>query len=486
MCEIITLESDEDIEGEDEVIIPERHEVSPVSDPEEDDDVVELIEEEPPFIEEPPVLVKTSKKKISPSKEQRKKEKKSRKEAKQRLLLLEAASKSSRKSKHKSSKSSKVFSRSITPRSERDSSHSPIRRSPPRSGRVSRQDAFNRNLIQTSPEVNSSTFSFTGGEILTIFDKKYQQASSSSMISSEKFWESHESLRESPTILSPVAEQVNSKTDQQQSGSSKRPSSAETSSRFMTKASLKEMSSFQVVTPVPNSSSAGGASTKTMKSVLAEANRRSKPGRKRGRGGSGKRSKSNEWSDRKRDSHQAVIPSPGSSCHSSKSPFSPRSNPSCDYIEHPSGSNRYSDFIDCSEGYKTHGKKKKKKEKKEKGWKSKHKNVIDPLFLSEVENLIQDMVSCQLETKISTTYFPGRSHESLPSIFRKRKILRNKKSSNNDAISSVAVSEQSTKSTKRTRGKRSSIDRSAESQANPGSSKTDLSATNSELSLIHI
>lgn len=41
-------------------------------------------------------------------------------------------------------------------------------------------------------------------------------------------------------------------------------------------------------------------------------------------------------------------------------------------------------------------------------WKSKHKNVIDPVFLGELEHLMQDLASCQLEHKISPDLWPDR------------------------------------------------------------------------------
>ena len=60
--------------------------------------------------------------------------------------------------------------------------------------------------------------------------------------------------------------------------------------------------------------------------------------------------------------------------------------------------------------------------KKKKVWKSKHKNVIDPVFLGELEHLIQDVSCCQLEVKLSTDLWPGRPSDCVPSIFRRRKI----------------------------------------------------------------
>ena len=41
-------------------------------------------------------------------------------------------------------------------------------------------------------------------------------------------------------------------------------------------------------------------------------------------------------------------------------------------------------------------------------WKSKHKNVVDPVFLGELEHLMQDLACCQLEHKISPDLWPDR------------------------------------------------------------------------------
>ena len=63
------------------------------------------------------------------------------------------------------------------------------------------------------------------------------------------------------------------------------------------------------------------------------------------------------------------------------------------------------------------------KRKNKKIWKSKHKNVVDPVFLGELEHLIRDIASCQLETKLSTDFWPARPSDSVPSIFKRRKIF---------------------------------------------------------------
>ena len=65
--------------------------------------------------------------------------------------------------------------------------------------------------------------------------------------------------------------------------------------------------------------------------------------------------------------------------------------------------------------------------KNKKGWKSKHKNVIDPVFLGELEHLIRDISSVQLEIKPSRDFWPDRPSDCVPSIFKRRKIFSNKK-----------------------------------------------------------
>ena len=332
--------------------------------------------------------------------------------------------------------------KSLTPitTSDRESSRSPSRTTspPPGSRRMSRQENFVQSSLQQRPSSrSSSTFSFTSGEVVAVFDKRF------STRTSDHFW------TPSP---SPVRSSANADVDasahvraQRQRRRSRPSSSTEscaiavrTAAAVQTKGSLKEMppSSFFHQSSFVGSNAGGGASTKTMLSVLAETNRKGKPGRKRRRG---RRSCSNEeWSDkpeeRRKSSknkqqqqqqllqqhhHQPGI-SPASSCHSSKSPFSPRSNP-CSEGSNFSG-HRYSDILDCSEGYKKSTSKKKEKRNMQR-WKSKHNNVTDPVLLGHVENLIQDMSTCQLERAISRDYWPTRPHDSVPSIFKKRRIL---------------------------------------------------------------
>ncbi len=301
--------------------------------------------------------------------------------------------------------------RSVTPitTSDRDSSRSPSRASPaPPTSRQSRQDAF--FVLQQRPvSRSSSTFSFTSGEVVAVFDKRYASRNT------ERFWMESPS----PSPARPASSTADEEAAKQRTSES---------SRVLTKASLKEIPStfHQLASSAFVGHAGGGASTKTMLSVLAETNKKGKPGRKkRGR----RKGSTEEWGGGKgRKSHLAGI-SPVSSCHSSKSPFSPRSNP-CSEGGGGGQQHRYSDLIDCSEGYKKSGGGGKKKSKKDKtNWKSKHKNVIDPIFLGRVEHLIQDMSSCQLEKAISRDYWPDRPHDSVPSIFKKRKILGSKKKS---------------------------------------------------------
>ena len=226
--------------------------------------------------------------------------------------------------------------------------------------------------------------------------------------------------------------------------------------RVLTKASLKEIGpsvpnyhrtvALTSSAPPPN----GGLPTKTLLNILASTSKqKSKPGRKK------KKVQASEWSesdtiiDRKGNkTKHHLFPdqdeSPGSSSHSNKSPFSPRSSLGSASVgsDHGQINNtlasttevKYGSMLDCSEGYKTFKTKSAKKQKKEKrseaasgGWKTKHKNVVDPVFLGEVEYLIQDVASCQLEvSKVSRDYWPDRPLDSVPSIFRRHKISGNR------------------------------------------------------------
>merc|ERR1719150_907451 len=75
--------------------------------------------------------------------------------------------------------------------------------------------------------------------------------------------------------------------------------------------------------------------------------------------------------------------------------------------------------------------------KKKKGWKSKHKNVIDPVFLGELEHLIQDISCCQLELKLPTDLWPERPSDSVPSIFKRRRIQTPTKTRRKDSSGKV-------------------------------------------------
>merc|ERR1712098_361739 len=52
--------------------------------------------------------------------------------------------------------------------------------------------------------------------------------------------------------------------------------------------------------------------------------------------------------------------------------------------------------------------------RRKKGWKSKHKNVIDPVFLGELEHLIQDIASCHLDLKFANELLTERSSDCVP------------------------------------------------------------------------
>ena len=66
-----------------------------------------------------------------------------------------------------------------------------------------------------------------------------------------------------------------------------------------------------------------------------------------------------------------------------------RSTPSAE----PPKDLKYTGILD----YRDHKSSKKKKKNKDKSWKSKHKNVIDPVFISQVELLTQDLASMQVK-----------------------------------------------------------------------------------------
>ena len=173
--------------------------------------------------------------------------------------------------------------------------------------------------------------------------------------------------------------------------------------------------------------------------VLEEASKRPpvKSGRKKVKKANSKGCV-DEWSDTASRSGGGSVKgkdSPGSSCHSSnKSPFSPRSSVGSDHPGIEEVNNpviKYGGILlDCSQGYKTkdrsHKKAMKAAAKRENGrgaWKSKHKNVVDPVFLCDIDSVTQDLSACQIEiSQVSANYWPERPHDSVPSIFRKRKI----------------------------------------------------------------
>merc|ERR1712223_1446817 len=227
--------------------------------------------------------------------------------------------------------------------------------------------------------------------------------------------------------------------------------------RVLTKASLKEICSSSqpaysngAALPTSIATPNGGLPTKTLLNILASTSKqKSKPGRKKKKNQVSEWSESETLNDRKGNkSKHHLLPdhdeSPGSSSHSNKSPFSPRSSlgsasVGSDHGQIGNNSNsttevKYGSMLDCSQGYKTFKTKSAKKQKKEKrsdvaagGWKTKHKNVVDPVFLGEVEYLMQDIASCQLEvSQVSRDYWPDRPLDSVPSIFRRHKISGNR------------------------------------------------------------
>ena len=63
----------------------------------------------------------------------------------------------------------------------------------------------------------------------------------------------------------------------------------------------------------------------------------------------------------------------------------------------------------------------KKKKKKMKQFKTKHKNIVDPVFLTELENLLSLLQQCSI-AKVPNPVQPKSGEALLPSIFRIRKI----------------------------------------------------------------
>ena len=87
--------------------------------------------------------------------------------------------------------------------------------------------------------------------------------------------------------------------------------------------------------------------------------------------------------------------------------------------------------------------------------------MIDPVFLAELEHVIQDVGMIHLESQLSKDVWPDRPSHSVPSIFKKRKFI----------ISSMNKHSSTENSGKHRRGrpKKSSTDKSgdkAEKQTN--------------------
>ncbi len=176
-----------------------------------------------------------------------------------------------------------------------------------------------------------------------------------------------------------------------------------------TKAAVKE------IINIPLHMSASTPSTKTMLDVLKSTKTRARPGRKGRKKGSRKSQSEERPAPPAVKSNGILDQQNGSSPDNAGAAFSPRSNASSN-----------------SDKKSSNGKGKSKKStsttKKVGGvvlnvWKSKHKNVIDPVFLGYVEHLIQDMASVQIETsKVSRDYWPDRPSSSMPSIFKKKRF----------------------------------------------------------------
>ena len=63
--------------------------------------------------------------------------------------------------------------------------------------------------------------------------------------------------------------------------------------------------------------------------------------------------------------------------------------------------------------------------KNKRSWKSKYKNIVDPVFLGELEHLIRDIASVQVDFKSSKNL--DKPSDSVPSIFKRRKIFTGKR-----------------------------------------------------------
>ena len=149
--------------------------------------------------------------------------------------------------------------------------------------------------------------------------------------------------------------------------------------QVVTKAAVKE------IVNVPLKSSSTTSSTKTMLAVLKSTNLKSKPGRRKKKGSS---------------SSTKFVKEQQQQCFSPKSVHS-----STDESESKSKKSINKSLIEM-------------------GWRTKHKNVIDPLFLGLLEQMIQDMSNVQMDKKLSKDLWPDRPNSSLPTIFKKRKFIQ--------------------------------------------------------------
>ena len=175
--------------------------------------------------------------------------------------------------------------------------------------------------------------------------------------------------------------------------------------KVTTKAAVKEMAN------IPLMKTSTTPSTKTMLAVLKSLGVKSKPGRKK----KGKTSSdNNSASSKKKDQPEPPSNFINSSDRdadsvSSKSPaFSPRSV----------ASSTDDNSLKIKKGQNLT-----KQSLIEMGWRSKHKNVVDPVFLGSLEQLLQGVSSVQIDLEMSKDIWPDRPSTSVPSIFRRRKFI---------------------------------------------------------------
>ena len=221
-----------------------------------------------------------------------------------------------------------------------------------------------------------------GFEKKPVFDAKFRT------VIVEEFWKKKKSKKCQQVQIPPQPPLVPKK----QLESSSQP-------KINTKAAVKE------IVNIPLMTSSTTPSTRTMLAVLKSTNVRSKPGRKK----KGKSATSSVLTKKKLDEASSSNTSDrdGDSVCSKSPAFSPRSV--------------------ASSTDENESKKKKSKNMKqsliELGWRSKHKNVVDPIFLGQLEELLQEMASVQIDSQMSKDIWPDRPSSSMPSIFRKRKII---------------------------------------------------------------